>query len=423
MRVYSWSLFLSWLLFIAPSALCAQTLEAETEPRLAKLAAGIFVDRSVIVPEKDIGAIGGKLGGKITRLSNNFLRVHGRAIQVNFITAADEANATAIEKSLEKIKRKPFVQRQRQIVVEFVGRDIDEAIALKSSYELGILPKPTEITYQVKAELALIDKAEYMSCNPLFLAFLQAERDQASGKKQVENLSSQFVFGRSLTLRSSNSQPIAKINWKIEPRKQSAKNVSTTYEFEAPSTRYGVPFVPVDVTLVVDNDGLMPSDEVPAPQMLRSTPSWPAADPAIVRLAQSITQNAETNEQKVVAILKWLSPGTNIKYSGQTGSRYGTEQVLKQKFGHCWDFSDLFVTLARAAGVPSRQVAGWLYGTSGHVWCEYFLEGKGWQQVDPTGGNVLPCGLYHLAYFTSNDGEMPIVYLKVPTITILETKP
>jgi hypothetical protein len=423
MRVYSCSLFLSWLLFLTPCALCAQALEADTEPRLAKLPAGIFVDRSIIVPEKDIGAIGSKLGGKITRLSNNYLRVHGRAIQVNFITAVDEGNATAIEKSLEKIKRKPFVQRQRQIVVEFVGRDIDEAIALKSSYELGVLPKPREITYQVKAELALIDKANYMSCNPLFLAFLQAERDQANGKNLVENLSSPFVFGRSLALRCSNSQPISKTEWKREPIQQTTQEVTTVYEFEAPSTRYGVPFVPVELTLVVDDDGLMPNKEVPSPHMLEGTPYWPATDPAIVRLAQSITQNAETNEQKTEAILKWLSPGKNIKYSGQTGSRYGTEQVLKQKFGHCWDFSDLCVTLARAAGVPSRQVAGWLYGSSGHVWCECYLEGKGWQQVDPTGGNVLPCGLYHLAYFTSNDGEMPIVYLKAPTITMLETKP
>lgn len=423
MASYARCFCLAFSLFATSSLVLGQGPKVEAEPMLAQLPEGIFVDRSIIVPEKDIGTIGSKLGGKITRLSNNYLRVHGRAIQVNFITAADEGNATAIEKSLEKIKRKPFVQRHHQIVVEFVGRDIDEAIAVKSSFELGILPKPTEITYQVNAELALIDNANYMSCNPLFLAFLQAERDQAKGKRLVENLSSQFVFGKSLALRCSNSQPISKAEWKREPIQQTTQEVTTIYEFDAPSTRYGVPFVPVELTLVVDDDGLMPSEKIPSPHMLQGTPYWPATDPAIVRLAQSITQNAETNEQKIEAILKWLSPGKNIKYSGQTGSRYGTEQVLKQKFGHCWDFSDLCVTLARAAGVPSRQVAGWLYGSSGHVWCECYLEGKGWQQVDPTGGNVLPCGLYHLAYFTSNDGEMPIVYLKAPTITMLETKP
>ena len=91
-------------------------------------------------------------------------------------------------------------------------------------------------------------------------------------------------------------------------------------------------------------------------------------------------------------------------------------KVLEQKFGHCWDFSDCFVTLARAAGLPSRQVAGWLYGASGHVWAEFHIEGKGWQQVDPTGGGELRCGIYHIAYFTSEDGGMPIMYVSMPKI-------
>ena len=423
MQLHSLLLFLSLQLFFSPVILYAQAFQPTAEPRLRELPPGIVVERSIVVPDNDLGLIGNKLGGRIARLSNNFLRVHGRSIQVNFITSSDEANATAIEKSLEKIKRKPFVQRQNQLVVEFVGRDIDEALALKSAYELGVLPKPTEITYEVKAELALIDKANYMSCNPLFLAFLQAERDEVNGAKQVEKLSNQFVFGNSLKLRSPDSQPVSSIYWTPEPKNQIKQGVITIYEFDTPAQRYGVPFVPVVLKLIVDNDGLLPSEDIPAPEMLHSTKYWPATDPAIVRLANSITQNAETNDEKVTAILKWLSPGSNIKYSGQTGSRYGTEQVLKQKFGHCWDFSDLFVTLARASGVPTRQVAGWLYGSSGHVWCEYYLEGKGWKQVDPTGGNELPCEIYHLAYFTSNDGEMPIVYLNAPVIQILETKP
>ena len=72
--------------------------------------------------------------------------------------------------------------------------------------------------------------------------------------------------------------------------------------------------------------------------------------------------------------------------------------------------------------MPARQVAGWLYGSSGHVWAEFYREGKGWQQVDPTGGGVLRCGIYHLPYFTSEDGEMPIVYLALPRIETVTDK-
>jgi hypothetical protein len=62
-----------------------------------------------------------------------------------------------------------------------------------------------------------------------------------------------------------------------------------------------------------------------------------------------------------------------------------------------------------------------LYGSGGHVWAEYYAENEGWIQVDPTGGDVLPCGIYHIPFFTSDDGEMPIVYVTIPTVRIVET--
>jgi transglutaminase-like putative cysteine protease len=136
-------------------------------------------------------------------------------------------------------------------------------------------------------------------------------------------------------------------------------------------------------------------------------------------LAHRITRGKSTREQKAHAILAWLAPGKNIRYSGNTGSRWGTLKVLHQKSGHCWDFSDCFVTLCRAVGVPARQVGGWLYGSSGHIWAEYFTDEDRWQQVDPTGGGLVACGIYHIPYFTSEDGEMPIVYLAMPTIEVI----
>ena len=123
-----------------------------------------------------------------------------------------------------------------------------------------------------------------------------------------------------------------------------------------------------------------------------------------------------------MAILEWLAPGHNLRYSGQTGSRWGTRKFFEQNFGHCWDFFDCFVALARAVGVPSRQVAGWFYGSSGHVWAEFYREGKGWLQVDPTGGGKLMCGIYHIPYFTSEDGKMPVVYVSMPRIETLKMK-
>jgi transglutaminase-like putative cysteine protease len=133
------------------------------------------------------------------------------------------------------------------------------------------------------------------------------------------------------------------------------------------------------------------------------------------------TNDCQNNQDKVEAILKWLTPGKNIVFGGPVeGSRWGVKKVLKQGFGQCWDFADCFITLCRASGIPCRQLAGWLYGCSGHIWAEILIEGKGWQQVDPTGGSVLKCGIYHIPYFTSEDGNMPILYVSMPRIEMLD---
>lgn len=64
--------------------------------------------------------------------------------------------------------------------------------------------------------------------------------------------------------------------------------------------------------------------------------------------------------------------------------------------GRCLEFSDLFVTLARAAGIPAREIEGYAYTTNSylprsllgdtlHAWVEYFDPvRKIWTAADPT---------------------------------------
>ncbi len=71
----------------------------------------------------------------------------------------------------------------------------------------------------------------------------------------------------------------------------------------------------------------------------------------------------------------------------------------------CTDFSDLFVALARAKGIPARGLIGFAYADNSdlrptkveglvdttvlHAWPEYYDSAKGhWVQVDPTWGNT-----------------------------------
>ena len=394
------------------------------EPLLRDLPPGVFVDRSANVPAAQTKAIGQKLGGSIQRLTNSLIRVHGRAIQVNVIAAEDEANARAVHAGLSKIKAYPFCTRKGSLVIEYVGRDIDAAIATKTSYELGVVEKPTSVRYRVTAELATVEKADYMACNPLFNHFLTLQNgsDQEAAQ-QIRELSKRFTLGHDLALRNPNLDGESTTH-RLQPQPVDfvERGASSVYTFGKLPDRQGVPFVELIVDTTVGQTGLREWAGVPADRLTAATSFWPADDPSIVALAKKITEGNASNDAKAIAILQWLTPGQNLKYSGVTGSRWGTTKVLKQGFGHCWDFSDCFVTLARAAGVPSRQVAGWLYGSSGHVWAEFYREGKGWQQVDPTGGGKLKCGIYHIPYFTSEDGEMPIVYVAMPKIDVVQPK-
>ena len=75
------------------------------ESLLRELPAGVAVESSVEIPAAQTKAIGQKLGGEIQWLTNSVIRVHGRSIQVNAITAIDESNAEAIHAGLRRSSR------------------------------------------------------------------------------------------------------------------------------------------------------------------------------------------------------------------------------------------------------------------------------------------------------------------------------
>ncbi|WP_051202059.1 transglutaminaseTgpA domain-containing protein [Ferrimonas senticii] len=65
--------------------------------------------------------------------------------------------------------------------------------------------------------------------------------------------------------------------------------------------------------------------------------------------------------------------------------------------GFCGHYASAAVFIARASGIPARLVNGYQGGTpsrdgdfvsvyqyNAHAWMEYWLEGKGWQRLDPT---------------------------------------
>lgn len=90
----------------------------------------------------------------------------------------------------------------------------------------------------------------------------------------------------------------------------------------------------------------------------------------------------------------------NLEYDLQNlknVQREGASTSLKRKIGVCTEFSDLFVTLSRAAGFPARELEGFVFTNNQealpfakdidilHSWAEYWDSKKEiWTPVDPT---------------------------------------
>ena len=405
-------------------ALTVATSRAEVvDTCFEKMPFGCFVTKSDVIPKAQVEAIGKRLGTPLKGLSNTYLQVQGKPIQVNILEARTLAGAKKLHKTISAMKGHPtFCLIHSKKVIEFCNADVSTAI--KTAYELSFTPKPEKVEYGIIAHISTIDKADYMTFNKLFNVFLKTNTENPSKESvtQIKNLSRDFTFGTSLTLRE---QPVQSSSYEFNPKPTKATEKPddlATYSFGQVPNVLGIPYVTLKAKIVCNSTGIMPTNRKVDSMLLSATLYWPVDDPEIQSLARKITSGKTTQEAKIQAILEWLTPGKKIKSAGPTGSRWGVKKVLKQKYGHCWDSSDVFVTLARAADIPSRQVGGWLYGTSGHIWAEVLIEGKGWKQVDPTGGGKLRCGIYHIPYFTTETGEMPILYLSMPQIEITETK-
>ncbi|MEZ6104935.1 MAG: transglutaminase domain-containing protein [Pirellulaceae bacterium] len=101
--------------------------------------------------------------------------------------------------------------------------------------------------------------------------------------------------------------------------------------------------------------------------------------------AESI--EGETREERVRNTAEFVSD--RLRYSGYQPDPLGALRALQFGEGDCSEFSDLFVTLCRAQGIPARTSSGLLIvpsqpdDTTRHRWVEVYFDELGWVPVDP----------------------------------------
>lgn len=117
----------------------------------------------------------------------------------------------------------------------------------------------------------------------------------------------------------------------------------------------------------------------------------PSDDPRIQRLAAEIVAGRTSVLARARAVYDWVVENTRRDPSVPGCGTGEVDRALAARSGKCADIGSLYVALARAAGVPAREVFGLRLGRPGqtdvtdghHCWAEFYLPGTGWVPVDP----------------------------------------
>jgi hypothetical protein len=138
-------------------------------------------------------------------------------------------------------------------------------------------------------------------------------------------------------------------------------------------------------------------------EMTEATPTVQADHPRVKELAKKVVGD-EKDPHKAAGLIKdWVHKTMKQTLSANATT---TLEVLDSKAGDCTEHSLLFVSLARASGLPAREVGGLAYvplprPTFGwHAWAE-FHDGRQWVTVDPTWDQLL-VDATHITFSTSS---------------------
>ena len=139
----------------------------------------------------------------------------------------------------------------------------------------------------------------------------------------------------------------------------------------------------------------------------RAVPNLWENDEPLGSKAIELTENEPTLYRKAKRIFEFVRE--HLKYERQE-TEHSALWAYQHKVGDCSEFSNLFIALARAAGIPAKPAISYNYqpefGTDlsamGHEFVLIWLPDIGWRPIDPTWMRFDELGHEYLVLYTSD---------------------
>ena len=186
----------------------------------------------------------------------------------------------------------------------------------------------------------------------------------------------------------------------VQPR--SAIRVFPDYSGDIRYTGTDAPVYTVTSGAPAPPEEVLRTSDVPDGALIRPYLQLPTRlDPRIQRLADSLTAGQTLRIDRVRAIERHFATGFAYTLDLPRTARDATLEgfLFRRRAGHCEYYSTAMVVLLRAAGIPARNVTGFLggewnsfgdylavTGNDAHSWVEVWMGQAGWVPFDPTPG-------------------------------------
>lgn len=194
-------------------------------------------------------------------------------------------------------------------------------------------------------------------------------------------------------------QQVLNVSFQQEPTsvRQTPEGLEATYLIPEVSPGQVLTFTQT-YTVQLGEGATAPVTAADPEAFLKPEPWIESDNPLIMAKAAELTAGKGSADARATSLLQFTAHYLQYDFASRSRNQ-GALAALQSGDGVCSEYASLFVALARASGIPARLVYGWandvglkgsLEASRRHVWAEYYVQGRGWIEVDPTFASVLP---------------------------------